>query len=62
MARIAKYTQALPVYVTPRVRARLDGLAERHKVSLAEVVRDLIDHGLDEAEARWDTAFSSDTP
>lgn len=59
MARQAKYTRTLPVYVTPEVRGRLDAIAEKHSVSLAEVVRDLIDVGLDEAEARWE---GLDTP
>lgn len=53
MARKARYTQALPVYVMPDVRRRLDQLAERHCVSLAEIVRDIIDTGLDAAEDRW---------
>lgn len=53
MARTARYTKALPVYVTPEVRRRLDALAEKGCVSLAEIVRDIIDAGIDEAEARW---------
>lgn len=56
VARTARYTKALPVYVTPEVRRRLDGLAERHRVSLAEVVRDIIALGLDDAEERWNAA------
>lgn len=59
MARQAKYTRTLPVYVTPEVRSRLDAIAEKYAVSLAEVVRDLIDVGLDDAEARWEAL---DTP
>lgn len=53
MARQAKYTRALPVYVTPEVRRRLDGIAEEYRVSLAEVIREIIDVGLGEAEERW---------
>lgn len=60
MARTARYTKALPVYVTPEVRRRLDALAERHSVSLAEVVRDIIDVGLDGAEARWNGIYEDD--
>lgn len=59
MARKARYTQALPVYVTPDTRQRLDAIAESHCVSLAEVVRDLIDTGLDDAEARWNGAHTA---
>lgn len=46
MARKAKYTQSLPVYVTPEVRERILEIAERREVSQAEVVRELIDKGL----------------
>lgn len=53
MARTAKYTKALPVYVTAEVRRRLDNIAETKAISLAEVIRDIIDVGLDDAETRW---------
>jgi hypothetical protein len=46
VARKAKYTKALPVYVTPAVRARLDEIAEIKDLSVAEVTRRLIDEGL----------------
>lgn len=46
MARKAKYTQSLPVYVVPGVRERILEIADRQEVSQAEVVRDLIDKGL----------------
>lgn len=46
MARKAKYTYALPVYVTPAVRERILEIAERNELSQAEVVRDIIDRGL----------------
>lgn len=51
--REAKYTQALPVYVTATVRERIEKIATDCRVSLAEVIRDIIDHGIDGAEARW---------
>lgn len=53
MARKAKYTRALPVYVTPKVRARLDEIAKDRELSLAEVTRELIDVGLDRAYEIW---------
>lgn len=53
MARTAKYTKALPVYVTAEVRRRLDNIAEAKSISLAEVIRDIIDLGIDDAEIRW---------
>lgn len=46
MARKAKYTQALPVYVTPEVRARILKIADEQERSQAEVVRELINGGL----------------
>lgn len=46
MARKAKYTAALPVYVTPAVRAEILKIADEREVSQAEVVRELIDRGL----------------
>lgn len=45
MARVAKYTQALPVYVTPEVRERILEIADVEQISQAEVVRHLIDRG-----------------
>lgn len=53
MARKAQYTKALPVYVTPEVRARLDEIADDLEISLAEVVRQLVDRGLDDAYSIW---------
>lgn len=53
MARKARYTKALPVYVTPEVRADLDDIAQREEISLAEVVRVLVDVGLREKSAIW---------
>lgn len=60
VARVARFTEALPVYVTPEVRRRLDKLASDHRVSLAEVIRDIIDVGLDDAELRWNGLEESD--
>ncbi len=53
MARKARYTKSLPVYVVEDVRERIQKLADDHDVSQAEVVRDIIDCGIDEAETRW---------
>lgn len=53
MARKAKYTQALPVYVTPEDRARVLRMAEEYEVSQAEVVRFCFARGISEAEAKW---------
>lgn len=46
MARKAKYTQSLPVYVTPEVREQILKIAEVEEISQAEVVRELIRLGL----------------
>ncbi len=59
MARTAKYTAMIPVYHTPEQRQRIKDLADRAGVSQAEIIRDIIDVGIDEAEARW-TAIGSD--
>lgn len=53
MARKAKYTQALPVYVTPEDRARVLRMAEEYEVSQAEVVRFCFARGISEAEEKW---------
>lgn len=53
MARVAQYTDALPVYVTPEVRKRIKDIADREQVSQAEVVRDIIDIGLPEREPKY---------
>lgn len=52
MARKSKYTQPLQVVTRPDQRARIEAIAERDEVSMAEVVRDIIDLGIDEREAR----------
>lgn len=46
MARKAKYTEALPVYVTPKTRGRILGISKEYEVSQADVVRLLVDLGL----------------
>lgn len=53
MARKARYTKALPVYVTPEVRARLDEIADDREISLAEVTRELISKGLESSYEIW---------
>lgn len=53
MARKAKYTEALPVYVTPEVRARILKIAEDQEISQAEVVRALLEVGLQDAHTLW---------
>lgn len=56
MVRKARYTAALPVYVTPEVRARIMQMADEYEVSQAEVVRYCLEHGIGAAELRWPTA------
>lgn len=53
MARTAKYTDAIPVYETPEMRKRIKRIADTCNVSQAEVVRDILDSGIAEAEKRW---------
>lgn len=55
MARRARYTASLPVYVVPEVRDRIREIAEDEEISQAEVVRVLIDVGLRDAGAIWGT-------
>lgn len=43
MAVKARYTEQVVVMVTPEVRQRLDAVADRDDVSVAQVVRDCID-------------------
>lgn len=58
MARKAQYTKSLPVYVTPRVRDYVNQIATDYEVSQAEVVRLLIDLGMQVAKpATLDAAF-----
>jgi hypothetical protein len=52
VARVAKYTQALPVYVTKETRAVILEIADREEISQAEVVRELIDLGLAVRQSR----------
>lgn len=46
MARKARYLRALPVYVEPEVRERIDRMAEQEELSLAQVIREIIEIGL----------------
>ena len=50
MARVAQYTLALPVYVRPVVKERIEQIADREQISMAQVIREIIDMGL---EARF---------
>lgn len=50
MASEAKYTTPLQVPTTPAQRERVITLAARRGVSQAQVVRDILDDGLDAAE------------
>jgi cytidylate kinase len=52
MARRAKYTTALPVYVEPSVKERIEALADRENISMAQVIREIIDGGLGARERR----------
>ena len=61
MARVARFTHALPVYVTQEMRDRILRLADDNDVSQAEVVRDILEVGLDEAEERWRQPISQST-
>lgn len=47
MARVAKYTDALPVYVRPEVKERITKIADREQISMAQVIREIIDMGLE---------------
>lgn len=61
MVRKARYTKALPVYVTPRTRDRVNEIAHEYEVSQAEVIRLLIDLGLQVATtSTFDAAFPRD--
>jgi hypothetical protein len=52
MARRAHYTQALPVYVEPDRKARILAIADREEVSMAQIIREIIDAGLAAREQR----------
>lgn len=55
MVRKAKYTDALPVYVEPEVRARILRIADEYDISQAEVTRQALDEGLPVVEERYPT-------
>lgn len=44
--RHARYTTALPVYVEPDRRKRIQAIADRERISMAQVIREIIDAGL----------------
>lgn len=50
MAIEAKFTQPLQVVETPETRERIVQIANREKISQAQVIRELIAMGLDERE------------
>lgn len=50
MAVEAKYTAPLQVVETPEVRERITAIADREKISQAQVIRELIAAGLPERE------------
>jgi hypothetical protein len=52
VARKAKYTTALPVYVAQSVRDRINKIATEEELSLAQVLREIIDIGLPAREKR----------
>jgi hypothetical protein len=52
MAVKAKYTQPLQVVETPEHRDRITAISDREGISQAQVIRDLIESGLDEREAQ----------
>lgn len=47
MARVAQYTDALPVYVRPEVKKEIERIADRERISMAQVIREIIDVGLE---------------
>lgn len=53
MARKAKYTAALPVYVETDVRDEIKRIADAMEISQAEVVRELIAVGLQDKNMLW---------
>jgi len=46
VARIAHYTKALPVYVTPEVRAEIERISDERDISMAELIRELLHDAL----------------
>lgn len=61
MARVARFTHALPVYETEEMRDRILRLADAGEVSQAEVVRYAIRYGIDAAEDHWGQPTSQST-
>ncbi len=52
MAVEAKYTQPLQVVETPLMRERITAIADREKISQAQVIRELIAAAIDEREVQ----------
>lgn len=50
MAVEAKYTQPLQVVETPQMRERITVIADREKISQAQVIREILARGIDERE------------
>jgi len=61
MARVARFTHAIPVYETPEMRERILRLADAGEVSQAEVVRYAIRNGITAAEDLWGQPSSQTT-
>lgn len=53
MARKARFTAALPVYVEQQTRDRINRIAEQFDLSQAEVVRMVVNEGLPAVELRY---------
>lgn len=52
MARKARFTTALPVYVEPDRKERILKIADTEEISQAQVIREIIDAGLEAREQR----------
>lgn len=50
MAVEAKYTDPLQVVETPEMRGRIKAIADREKISQAQVIREILAGGIDERE------------
>lgn len=50
MARKARYTDSLPVQMTPEMRARVLAVADAAEVACADVIRDCIENTLPSIE------------
>jgi predicted DNA-binding protein len=52
MARKAQYTKALPVYVKQPIKDRIEAVATNEDISMAQVIREIIDEGIEAREKR----------